>query len=54
VEKAVNDTTVLLSHTLLLGSDEFTAQMLRAVEKVNDNLPAVRKAQDRETGKARA
>jgi L-glutamine:2-deoxy-scyllo-inosose/3-amino-2,3-dideoxy-scyllo-inosose aminotransferase len=40
-EKAVYDTAILLTHTRLLGSREYIAQLLSAVEKVNGNLKQV-------------
>ena len=42
-EKAVNETAVILSHTHMLGSDAYLAELLGAVRKVNENLPEARK-----------
>lgn len=41
VERAVKETAVVMSHTQLLGSDEFIAELIAAVDKVNHNLPRV-------------
>ena len=41
VERAVKETAVILSHTQLLGSDEFIAELLGAIDKVNHSLPRV-------------
>jgi L-glutamine:2-deoxy-scyllo-inosose/3-amino-2,3-dideoxy-scyllo-inosose aminotransferase len=45
-ERAVEETAVTLSHTHLLGSADYIDQLLAAVRKVNDNLPAARKARE--------
>jgi len=44
VERAVNETAVLLSQTHLLGEPAYIEQLLAAVKKVDDHLPAVRRA----------
>jgi L-glutamine:2-deoxy-scyllo-inosose/3-amino-2,3-dideoxy-scyllo-inosose aminotransferase len=41
VERAVKESALLLSHTHMLGADEYIAELLRAVDKVNHNLPRV-------------
>jgi L-glutamine:2-deoxy-scyllo-inosose/3-amino-2,3-dideoxy-scyllo-inosose aminotransferase len=43
VEKAVNETAVILSHPPLLGTEEYLGELLRAIQKVNENLPEARK-----------
>jgi dTDP-4-amino-4,6-dideoxygalactose transaminase len=43
-EKAFRETAMLLGQTQMLGSKAYTAQLLKAVEKVSDNLPAAAKA----------
>jgi len=43
VEKAVNETALLLSHAHLLGSEDYVAELLAAVRKVNDQLKTVKK-----------
>ena len=43
VEKAVNETAVVMIHYNLLGSKDFYDQLILAAEKVNNNLAAVRK-----------
>lgn len=45
-EKAVEETALVLSHTHLLGSEDYITQLLAAVRKVNDNLPAARQARE--------
>jgi hypothetical protein len=45
-EKAVEETALVLSHTHLLGSADYVGQLIQAVRKVNDNLPAARKARE--------
>ena len=42
VERAVNETAILLSHTHLLGERAYLDQVLDGIAKVNDNLPSVR------------
>lgn len=42
VEKAVNETAIVMIHFNLLGSNEFNNQMIEAVEKVNSNLSAIK------------
>ena len=44
VERAVEETAVLLPHPYLLGDDPFIDQLLAAVAKVNDNIDDVRQA----------
>ena len=44
VEKAVHETALLLTHTYLLGSGDLMTELLRAVDKVNQNISAVAKA----------
>ncbi len=44
VEKAVNETAVVLMHTHLLGERAYIDELLAAVRKVNDNLKWVRRA----------
>jgi len=43
-EKCFEETALLLSHTHLLGSEEYIKQLLMAVKKVTDNMSDVRKA----------
>ena len=43
VEKAFNETALLLSHTHLLGARTYMDQLVAAIRKVNDQLSAVRK-----------
>jgi len=43
-EKAVNETAVILSHTHMLGNDDYIGELLAAVRKVNENLPEAKKA----------
>ena len=38
-EKAVNETAIVLMHAHLMGSPDYTAELLRAVDKVNHALP---------------
>jgi len=44
VEKAVNETAVILSHTHLLGERAYIDELISAVRKVNNNLKLVRNA----------
>lgn len=44
VEKAVNETAVVLSHAHLLGERAYIDELISAVRKVNDNLKSVRSA----------
>jgi dTDP-4-amino-4,6-dideoxygalactose transaminase len=41
VERAVNETALVLSHVHLLGRPEYIQELLRAVEKIDDNLAGV-------------
>ncbi len=41
VERAVKETALVLMHTHLLGGDEYIAELLAAVDKVNHNLARV-------------
>ena len=41
VEKAVNETALIMPHTFLLGDAEYVGELLRAMDKVNGNLPKV-------------
>lgn len=43
-ERAVEDTALLLSHTHLLGSENYIRQLLQAVRKVTENFPAAKAA----------
>jgi L-glutamine:2-deoxy-scyllo-inosose/3-amino-2,3-dideoxy-scyllo-inosose aminotransferase len=43
VERAVNDTACVLMHTHLLGDEAYLSQLLAAVDKVNHQLPLVKK-----------
>jgi len=43
VEKAVNETALLLTHSCLLGDRDYISQLVAAVEKVNDRLADVRR-----------
>ena len=43
VEKAVNETAVLLSHTYLLGDGTHMQQLVDGIAKVNDNLGAIQR-----------
>lgn len=43
-ERAYERTALLLSHTQLLATKTYTAQLLKAVQKVSENLPLVREA----------
>lgn len=43
VERAVNDTASVMSHTCLLGDQTYLSQLLAAVDKVNHQLPQVKK-----------
>ncbi len=47
-EHAHANTALLLFHTHLLGSQAYIAQLLKAVQKVSDNLPAVKAAWEKE------
>jgi len=42
VEKAVNETALVMMHQHLLGSREHIKQMLQAIQKVNDHLNEVK------------
>lgn len=44
VEKAVNETAVILSHAHLLGERAYIDELISAVRKVDDNLKSVRNA----------
>jgi L-glutamine:2-deoxy-scyllo-inosose/3-amino-2,3-dideoxy-scyllo-inosose aminotransferase len=44
VERAVEETAMLLPHSCLLGDDPFIDQLMAAVAKVNDNIDDVRQA----------
>jgi len=41
VERAVNDTALLMSHPHLLGSRGYMDQIILAIRKVNDHLSQV-------------
>ncbi|NQU09445.1 DegT/DnrJ/EryC1/StrS family aminotransferase, partial [bacterium] len=43
-ERAVNDTALLISHTHLLGDRAYLDQLLAAIDKVNHQLPAAKRA----------
>ena len=43
-ERAAAETAVLLSHQHMLGSEAYVNQLLAAIRKVSENLPAVRTA----------
>ena len=53
VSRAVDETAVLLSHTHLLGERAYLDQLLDAVEKINNNLSAVRQHLEANPVKAR-
>lgn len=43
-ERCVEETALILMHTHLLGSEAYIRQLLQAIRKVTENLPAVREA----------
>lgn len=47
-ERAFEHTAVLLSHTHLLGSEGYIRQLLTAIRKVSEDLPAARAAWEKE------
>lgn len=53
VEKAVNETAVILMHTHLLGERAYIDELLAAVRKVNDNLKLVRSAWEESEAQAK-
>ena len=52
VERAVNETAVLLSHQHLLAERKYIDQILEGIEKVNNSLPAVKQLFARQQAKA--
>ena len=51
-ERAIEETALLLSHTHLLGDRAYIDQLLTAIKKVSDNLPAAKQAWEDEQAKA--
>jgi L-glutamine:2-deoxy-scyllo-inosose/3-amino-2,3-dideoxy-scyllo-inosose aminotransferase len=52
VERAVNETAVILGHQHLLGERKYIDQLLEGIEKVNNSLPAVKRLFARQQAKA--
>ena len=52
VERAVNETALLLFHTHLLGSRDYIEELLDAVRKVNDSLRKVKRVYEAQQRKA--